>query len=311
MLEQSPIPKQQPHWRLSDSRSLTLDRPRLMAILNVTPDSFSDGGRYPTLGDAVRAAEAALADGADLIDVGPESTRPGSRPVDAAEQIRRAAPVIGAIRRSLGDAFPITIDTTLEPVARASLDAGADAINDVSAGRDHDALFELAAERRCGIILMHRLRHAAGDSLSTAYAQPPRYAGSAGVVGAVRAFLHERARIAVASGVGREGIAIDPGLGFGKSVEDNLALIARTRELTTLGFPVVSGISRKSFTARAAGLPDDTPPEARAIATVGLSVAHLLAGAAIFRVHDVRIHAQALPAAHASMLQAARAPRHP
>ncbi|MEX2218535.1 MAG: dihydropteroate synthase [Phycisphaerales bacterium] len=274
---------------------MVLDRPRLVAILNLTPDSFYDGGRLGTVEEAVRAAERAVADGADVLDLGGESTRPGAQRVGPEEQVRRIVPVIGAIRARGGAAgdIPISVDTTLAPVARAALDAGADAINDVSAGAEDAGMFGLAAQRSAGLILMHRLRPPERDSYSDRYAEPPRYGD---VAAEVSAFLRERCAAAGARGVAPGSIVIDPGLGFGKTVEQNLELIRRTGELAALGYPVLSGLSRKSFTGRAAGLAESTPAE-RLGATLALSVAHLIAGARLFRVHDVAEHRRAVSAA--------------
>lgn len=289
-------PMAQAVWRLSPRHALSLDRPRVLGIVNVTPDSFSDGGEHASVEAALRGAERMLDEGADGLDVGAESTRPGAVRVSAAEQIARAAPVVSALRRSLGDGFAITIDTTLCEAASAALDAGADAVNDVSAGVEDAGMLGLCAARKCGIVLMHRLRPPGADVFSHQYAQAPEYAGN--VVDAVRGFLAERAEAAVRAGVARDGIVLDPGLGFGKSVEQNLELIARTGEIAGLGYPVMSGISRKSFTAAAAGMdPAKTPPRERGHATVGLSVMHWIRGARIFRVHDVREHVEALRAA--------------
>lgn len=288
-------------WGITDGKEWSLDRPRILAILNLTPDSFSDGGELSTVDSACRAAEAALVAGADGLDIGGESTRPGAARIPAAEQIRRTTPTIEAIRRRVGDGPVITIDTTLSEVARAALDAGADAINDVAAGLEDDAMLPLAAARRCGIILMHRLAPPGEDVYSHRYAQAPSYEAAGGVVAAVEAFLRERAEAAMRAGVERDRIVIDPGLGFGKTVEQNLELIRQTPRLAKLGWPVLSGLSRKSFVARAAGLdPDRHPPRERVSATVGLSVAHALLGASIFRVHDVGEHVGALRAAAAT-----------
>jgi dihydropteroate synthase len=280
------------NWNVGDGKGIALDRPRIIAILNVTPDSFHDGGVLTDAYAAVAAARKAVADGADALDIGGESTRPGAQRVPADEQVRRTMPVIQAIRRAGGPlaTIPISIDTTLGSVARAALDAGADAINDVSAGTEDEGMFALAAERRAGLILMHRLRPPGDDSYSTQYAQPPRYDD---VVAAVRGFL--AARAAIERGVSREAIVIDPGLGFGKTVEQNLELIRRTRELAALGFPMLSALSRKSFTGAYGGLRDSTPQD-RLPPTLELSVAHLHAGALLFRVHDVAAHAKALAA---------------
>jgi dihydropteroate synthase len=283
-------------WSLANGRELTIERPRVLGILNVTPDSFSDGGLLASIDDAVRGGERLVAEGADMLDVGAESTRPGAERVGAREQIERAGPVIQALRRALPH-VAISIDTTLAPVAEAALGAGADAVNDVSAGTEDAALIPLVARRGAGLVLMHRLTDPARDRYSHAYPREPDYTAHGGVVPAVRAFLAERLRAALDAGVARDRIVLDPGLGFGKSVAQNLELIARTGELLDLGRPVLSALSRKSFTARAAGLPDSTPPRDRVHASVGLSCAHLAAGARLFRVHDVRAHAQALRAA--------------
>ncbi len=301
-------PNQPPcQWRLGPDRWLDLSRPAVMAILNLTPDSFSDGGSYPTVEAAVEAAAAAVRDGANSLDLGGESTRPGAPRVETDEQIRRVVPVIRAIRAQAGPLgeIPITVDTTRAEVAAAALDAGADAINDVSAGLEDEGMLSLAAARGVGVVLMHRLRPPGEDSYSDRYQKDPVYPG--GVVAVVREFLAGQAAAAEAAGVARGAIVLDPGLGFGKTVEQNLELIRRTGEIAALGYPVLSGLSRKSFVGRAGGHAPDDPPRERAAATVGLSVAHLLAGASIFRVHDVGMHARALRAAATAWGKSGRA----
>jgi dihydropteroate synthase len=285
------------HWQISRDRILTLDRPRVMAILNLTPDSFSDGGSLDSVEAVISAAGRAVAEGADLLDLGGESTRPGAARVCAEEQLRRVLPALLAIRRSAGPlgGIPISIDTTLSSVAAPALDAGADIVNDVSAGTEDPGLLDLAARTGAGLILMHRLAPPERDSYSDRYAEPPRYDD---VVATVRAFLADRAAAAAARGVRCESIVVDPGLGFGKTVAQNLELVRRTGEIAALGFPVLSGISRKSFTAAAAGL-EGTAPRDRLAPSLALSTAHLRAGASIFRVHDVAPHVQALRAAAA------------
>lgn len=264
-----------------------------MAILNITPDSFFEGGRLSDPLAASEAAHRAVEAGADVLDVGGESTRPGAARVGAREQAGRVVPVIAAIRRRPGPAaaVPITIDTTRASTARAALDAGADAVNDVSAGTEDPAMLGLAAARGCGVVLMHRLRPPDADQYSDRYTAPPEYQG--GVVPAVREFLSRRAAAAIDAGVARDAIVLDPGLGFGKSVEQNLELILRTGELAALGFPILSGISRKSFTGAWAGLRGSAPAD-RLEPTIALSLEHLRAGAMIFRVHDAAEHAAAL-----------------
>lgn len=291
-----------PSWKTAangNQHTLVLDRPHVLAIINVTPDSFSDGGAYPTLDAVVAAAERAIQEGASGLDVGGESTRPGSQPVSAEEQIRRTAPAIAAIRRKLGDAFLISIDTTLSAVAAAALDEGADVVNDVSAGRDDAGMFALVAGRHAGMILMHRLTQPSRDAYSTQYEakQTPHY--PRGVVAEVKAFLAERVSLAEQAGIARERIVIDPGLGFGKTVEQNISLITACAEFASLGYPVLSGLSRKSFVGQVSGMPSDGPPRERLFGTLALSVMHFAYGARLFRVHDVCAHVEALRAAAA------------
>jgi dihydropteroate synthase len=262
-----------------------------MAILNLTPDSFSDGGKLTTPDAARDAAERAVAEGADMLDLGAESTRPGAARIPAGEQVRRLVPSLRAIRAAL-PSVPISIDTTLAAVARAALDEGADALNDVSACLEDPSMLPLAAERGAGLILMHRLRPPGDDSYSDRYADAPRYAD---VTEEVRAFLESRAHAALAAGVQRDALVLDPGLGFGKSVEQNLVLIRDTPRLLQLNSPILSALSRKSFVGRVAFRGDSDPRE-RVAATVALSVAHYFAGARVFRVHDVAAHVQALRA---------------
>lgn len=291
-------------WHIGRGRFVRVDRPVVMAILNLTPDSFSDGGELPTPEHAARAAERAVAEGAAILDVGGESTRPGAQRIPDAEQRRRVMPAIVAIRRAVGEQIPISIDTTLAAVAEAAIDAGADIINDVSAGTEDPGLLGLAARRGAGLILMHRLAPPQADRYSDRYQVAPEYGSAAqgrGVVQAVREFLRERLEAATAAGIEPARLVLDPGLGFGKTVEQNLELIAGTPRLLKLGRPVLSALSRKSFVARAAGMGPDTQPRDRVGASLGLSVAHLAAGARLFRVHDVAPHAQALTAAWASI----------
>ena len=288
------VPTPAPSWSLSPRKRLDLTAPAICAIVNTTPDSFSDGGLFTDPPRAAAHAVEALAAGASLIDIGAESTRPGAARISAADQLARLLPVLRAVRAAIGAAPAITIDTTLAPVAAAALDAGADAINDVSAGRDDESMFALAARRACGIVLMHRLAPPGDDRYSHSYDSPPAYTD---VVEDVRAFLADRTRAAILAGIPADRLAIDPGLGFGKSVEQNLTLIRSTPRLADLGFPVVSGLSRKSFVAIASGLPKDSPPASRLAGTIALTLAHVHAGAHILRVHDVAPIAQALRAA--------------
>jgi len=266
-----------------------------MTILNATPDSFSDGGELSTADRMVNAAQQAETDGADMLDIGGESTRPGADRIDAEEQIRRVVPAIRAIRDAR-ITLPISVDTTLSRVAEAALDAGADAINDVSGATEDHTMLPLAAERRCGLILMHRLRPPGADRYSDRYAATDRPEYPGGVVGAVRAALQERLDAAAGGGIDAASVVLDPGLGFGKTVEQNLELIRGTPDLLELGRPILGGASRKSFVGRlAAGQDRDPPPPAeRDTASIVFTIAHLRAGARLFRVHATRAHAEAL-----------------
>ncbi len=284
-------------WRVSDRCTLDLSVPRVVAILNVTPDSFADGGRLGSPEAVADSAERAVRDGAAMLDVGGESTRPGAVRVSASDQISRVVPAIRAIRARLPLVL-ISVDTTLAEVAHAALDAGADAINDVSAGEEDAAMLALAAKRRAGIILMHRLKPPGSDSYSDRYAKAPAYDSTLGVVGEVRSYLAKRNGAATSAGVAPDAIVLDPGLGFGKSVEQNVELIRGTPLLRTLGRPILSALSRKSFVGRV-GLGRDSEPGERLAPTLSLSVQHFGFGASLFRVHDVREHVEALAAAQA------------
>jgi dihydropteroate synthase len=297
-------------WRVSREFDLPLDRPRLIGILNVTPDSFSDGGRHPSVHDAVRAADRMIQHGAAVIDIGGESTRPGAASVNEDEQIRRTVPVITAIRREFDATIArISIDTTRAAVAQRALDAGGDIINDVSAGLDDPQMLPLAASRCCGLVLMHRRARPIDDQYSTEYASEPEYRGSVRRI--VREFLAERVQAAFAAGVDRNAMVIDPGLGFGKSVWQNYELAADLGDLQRdLDLPALSAASRKSFLARpgnvetsidnsTSSLPPPLSPE-RLAAGVALTLSHWQAGIRLFRVHDVAAHAAGLAAFIAS-----------
>ena len=284
-------------WRLSPECTTALEAACIMGILNVTPDSFSDGGAHASVGAAAKAALAMARDGALIIDVGGESTRPGAQRVPVDEQLCRVLPVISALRAASDVA--ISVDTTRREVAEASLDAGATIINDVSAGLEDSKMLALAAERDCGIVLMHRLAPPEADSYSDRYTIPPHYDD---VVADVAAFLAERAGAAMDAGIARESIALDPGLGFGKSVAQNYELIARADELVSLGFPLVCGASRKSFVGKATG---EEEPARRVHGSVAAALAMFSRGVRIFRVHDVSAHREALAVAE-TILRAQR-----
>lgn len=267
------------------------ERPAIVGILNLTPDSFSDGGAYADPDSAVRHACRIAAEGADIIDVGGESTRPGAEPVAAAEQIRRTREAIRRLRQALPDEVAISIDTTLVEVAAAALEAGATIINDISAGRDDPDMFALAAERKVALVLMHMQ----GTALTMQ--TDPHYLN---VVGEVRAFLIERARLAETAGVERERIIIDPGIGFGKTKAHNLALLADLGAFAASGYAVLLGASRKRFMGAVCA--EQTPRElvGATCATTALGVA---AGVRYFRVHDVKANRQAADVAWAIMLE--------
>lgn len=254
-------------------------------MLNVTPDSFSDGGRFLERERAVEHGLALARDGADWIDVGGESTRPGAARVGAREQRERVLPVIEGLRARLD--LPISIDTTQADVARAALDAGATVVNDVSAGREDPELLPLVAERGAGLVLMH-MRGTPADMQ-----RDPRYDD---VLGEVRAFLAERLETCRAAGIARGRLWIDPGIGFGKTLEHNLTLLRGLERLGELGAPLFVGVSRKSFLAavRAAqGLGPEHDVE-RLGGTLAAVLHCARKGAAVLRVHDVARAAEAL-----------------
>ncbi|MEM6560675.1 MAG: dihydropteroate synthase [Planctomycetota bacterium] len=244
-----------------------------MGVLNVTPDSFSDGGQFATTGAAVAQADRLIADGADVLDIGGESTRPGSDPVTPDEQIRRTVPVIEAIRAEHDVA--ISIDTTSAAVAAAAVDAGACCINDVSAGRHDLAILGLAAERDLPIVLMHML----GEPKTMQ--NDPTYGD---VTAEVLAALQERIDVAFEHGVDRARIVIDPGIGFGKTTEHNLQLLRDLPRFAELA-PVLVGASRKRFLGEITG---ETDAQQRDHATTATTVWSAVHGASIIRVHNAR-----------------------
>ena len=259
-------------------RTLSLDRPIVVGVLNVTPDSFSDGGRYLDPDAAAAHARRLASEGADVVDLGAESTRPGAAPVSAEEEWARLAPVLDA----LGEfETPISVDTTKADVARRALEAGAAVINDVSGLRFDPAIASLAADAGAGLILMHMRGTPRTMQENTRYEN---------LIGEVRDFLGGALETAVRRGCAPEQVVLDPGIGFGKSPEGNLALLARADELGVAGRPVLVGPSRKSFIGALLDLPVDERTEA----TVGACVMSLACGARLFRVHDVRAVRRAL-----------------
>ena len=257
-------------WQTTRYR-IDLSRPQVMGIVNVTPDSFSDGGRLANAAAAIRHCERLRADGADMLDIGGESTRPGAAPVSAAEELARVLPVLDAAR-SLG--CPVSIDTNKPEVMREVLARGADIVNDVNALQADGALDAVAAHPSCGVCLMHM--H--GDPLTMQ--QRPDYDD---VVAEVARFLGERAAARQAHGVARERIVLDPGIGFGKSVAHNLELLRRQPEVLALGRPLLLGWSRTSTLGAITGR--EVSP--RLAASVAAALAAVQLGARIVRVHDV------------------------
>lgn len=260
-------------WQCKDVAIDCAERTIVMGILNVTPDSFSDGGRFLDHDAAVAHAVQMVADGADIIDVGGESTRPGSGSVSADEERDRVVPVVEELVAKVR--VPVSIDTRKADVASAALEAGATIVNDVSGGRDPE-MFDVVKTSGAGMVLMHML----GEPKTMQEA--PHYED---VVGEVKEYLRERLEAAEFAGIEPDRLAIDPGIGFGKDLEDNLALMRGLDALLELGWPVLVGPSRKRFIGTLLG---DLPPEQRVEGTAG-AVAWLVArGAHIVRVHDVR-----------------------
>jgi len=259
--------------------SLDLSFPSIMGVVNVTPDSFSDGGRFLAADAALEQALTLVREGASIVDIGGESSRPGSEPVSLDEELHRVLPVIEALAGRVG--VPISVDTMKADVARRALAAGAAIINDVSALRYDDAMLDVVVEAGCPICLMHM------QGMPKTMQEDPRYDD---VVDEVLRFLEERLTFALARGVREEQVMIDPGVGFGKTIAHNLALLDGLSRFTALGRPVLLGTSRKRFLGAILG----AEPGDRVVGTVATTVIGFLAGAHVFRVHDVRPNFEAL-----------------
>ena len=257
--------------------SLSLDRPLIMGVVNVTPDSFSDGGRHLDPEVAIAAGERMAEEGADILDVGGESTRPGATPLELTIEIRRIRPVVEALA---GDGIPVSIDTMKPAVMRRMLTAGIAMINDVRALREVGAI-EAVAAGRTAVCLMHMRGMPATMQHDTEYVD---------VVGEVRAFLVGRARACEDAGIARERIVVDPGFGFGKGTAENLALLRHLPELAGLGYPVLAGLSRKATIGAITG----RDGEDRLAGSVAAALVAVARGASIVRVHDVRETVDAL-----------------
>ncbi len=276
-------------WRVRE-RALALGHPLVFGILNVTPDSFSDGGKYLSLEAAVEQGALLLEEGADGLDIGGESTRPqGATPVSAEEERRRILPVLAALRARFPSAI-LSVDTVKSGVAAAAIDAGADIINDVSGLRLDPQMAGVCATARVGLVLMHS-RGSVSDMGTYADAQ---YGDD--VVGEVIEELSGAVRRATDGGVSPDAIAIDPGLGFAKRSEHSIAVLRELRRVVALGFPVMVGASRKRFVGELSGAAE---PGERMHGSIAANVMALAAGASIFRVHDVRPNRRALDVAYA------------
>lgn len=263
------------YWQTS-RRQIDLSRPLVMGILNVTPDSFSDGGRYAEPEAAVRRAEAMIAEGADIIDLGGESTRPGSQPVSAETEAERTIPIIEAIVKRFDT--PISIDTSKSEVAGRAVDAGAEIINDISGLRFDANMARAAAGRNAGLILMH-----SRGEFGAMHSQP----AVADIVAEVTAGLRRSVETARSSGVADDAIVLDIGIGFGKTLGQNLELIAKLDRLVSEfePYPILVGTSRKSFIGK---ILDDAPPTERLGGSIASALAAIVNGARVVRVHDVR-----------------------
>jgi dihydropteroate synthase len=261
------------------SWSTDLAFPCIMGIVNVTPDSFSDGGRFFDGEAALERSLALVREGAAIVDIGGESTRPGSDPVDLDEELRRVLPVVESLAGHVGAS--ISVDTSKAEVARRALAAGAAIVNDVTALRGDVAMVDVIAEKGCAVCLMHMLGR------PKTMQKQPKYGN---VVSEVLEFLEERIAFAIERGVREDQILLDPGIGFGKSVEHNLALLRHLDRVVALGRPVVLGTSRKRFLGTILGV----EPEQRTAGTVATTALGVAAGAHVFRVHDVRPNYDAL-----------------
>jgi dihydropteroate synthase len=274
MLDLSPL-------RTLDARGTSLPlgrRPLIMGVINVTPDSFFEESRHPGTSDATATASRLVSEGADIVDVGGESTRPGHVPVDAEEELDRVLPVVKELSRSIP--VPISIDTYKAKVAERALAAGASIVNDVWGLSRDPAMAATVAAHDAVVVIMHN-REKADPSLD--------------IVSEIEGFFEKAIERAMAAGIRQNRIVLDPGIGFGKTLEQNLAVLARLEEIVGLGFPVLLGVSRKSFIGKLV----PSGPGERLPATIAANIIAALAGVSIIRVHDVAAHAQALKTAEA------------
>jgi dihydropteroate synthase len=270
-------------YRARDVSFPLRNRPLIMGILNVTPDSFSDGGTSAQVADAVRHAEGMICEGVDIIDVGGESTRPGFLPVSPEDELARVIPAIEAIRRVSG--VPISVDTTKASVARCALEAGAHIVNDIWGFQRNPDLARAAADFGAGVVLMHNRENVDGGI---------------DIMADVIGFLQNSVDLALSAGIPLSNISVDPGVGFGKTPEQNAEVIRRLEDLNTLGLPILLGASRKGFIGRLSGVAE---PGKRIAGTLAAHIAGALHGADIIRAHDVARHHEAF-----SVLAAVRRP---
>jgi dihydropteroate synthase len=262
------------HWRVRDVTLPLGGRTLLMGVLNVTPDSFSDGGTFIEVGTATAHAREMVEDGADIIDVGGESTRPGSTALSTDAELERVMPVLRALAQSA--AVPLSADTYKSPVARAALEAGVKIVNDVWGFQRDPEMAHVAADFGAGVILMHN-REMVDETID--------------IVADVKSFLARSLELALAAGIAEDRIVLDPGVGFGKTPEQSAEVITRIGEIKALGFPVLLGASRKRFIGRLLGIEN---PQDRLYGTLGAHLAGVQAGADIVRAHDIKPHRQAL-----------------
>ena len=259
---------------MAGSRTIKFEAgPLLLGVLNVTPDSFSDGGAYLTVEQALSHARQMQAEGADIIDIGAESSRPGAQPIDESEELRRLIPVLEAVHEVVP--LPISVDTAKAAVARRAVQAGATIVNDITALRGDPSMAGLVAETGVAVVLMHM------QGTPQTMQRSPRYGN---VVEEVATFLRERIQVAITQGIRRSQIILDPGFGFGKLQEHNLQLLAEFEVLTKIGYPLLVGVSRKQFIGNLV----QQPVHERGYGTAGAVAVAVLKGAQIIRVHDVR-----------------------
>lgn len=266
------------HW-ITSRFDIDLNTPKVMGIVNVTPDSFSDGGQHGDASSALRHCEQLIREGVDILDIGGESTRPGSPPLALENELERVVPVV---RDAVRLGVPVSVDTYKPEVMRAVLDLGADIVNDVWALRQPGALDVVAAHPRCGVCLMHMHREPGTMQQEPMQGDAPEQ---------VARFLHAQAQVLTQRGVAPQRVVLDPGIGFGKTVAQNFALLARQGELLELGFPLLAGWSRKSSIGAVTGR---ERPADRVIGSVAAALLAVDRGARIVRVHDVRATVEAV-----------------